>query len=307
MRIRAFFTFFLLSSSLCSQPSLSPPISSAADAALDPKVLAATRTYEETNEAPILETGFIRQYPYGLETAILRCAPLRVCAIRLQEGETIWQVLSGDTSQWQIHQAVTGPSQTTPVVAVKPLLHPRDTCNKTTNLLITTDRRIYSVILYLPPCPRAHREERNPERPFDSLISFYYPQDTVVRWSRETQEAETARARLSESEIPLAPSDIVDLNWSYTYRNKSRPRFPWTPIAFDDGQRTYLKLPAEADEAPAVFADNDGELSLLNSRFLQGTIVIDRILPRLVLSLPGSKPGKNRHLLVINQKVSSHE
>ena len=305
MKPRSLFALFLLLSSILPSPSpASPRTALPGDVTvLSTDVLAATRGYAETQEAPVLESGFTRQYPYGLETPILRCAPLRVCAIRLEEGETVWQILSGDTSQWQIHQAVTGPSQTTPVVAVKPLLHPQDTCNKTTNLLITTDRRIYSVVLYLPPCPEAQREDRNPERPFDTLISFYYPQETLLRWSREAEEAKAERQRLEDSEISLAPTQIADLNWSYSFRSKGRPRFPWKPIVFDDGERTYLKLPPDADEAPAVFAYEDGELSLLNSRFLQGTIVVDRTLPRLLLSLPGSKPGKNRSLLVINEKV----
>ena len=303
------FNLFLLSallhsSSLLAQDAL--PATDSGESSLSPEVVTAIRHYAETQEAPILD-GHTRQYPYGLQTPVLRCAPLRVCAIRLEEGETVWEVLSGDTSQWQIHQASTGPSGKTPVVAVKPLLDPRDTCDKSTNLLITTDRRIYSVVLNLPPCASARRIDRNPQRPFDSLISFYYPQETLLRWNRKQREAQATNEHLEKSRIPLAPADLLDLNWTYVSRSKGRPRFPWKPTIFDDGTRTFLRLPEDAAEAPAVFAFNDGQLSLLNSSLIQDTIVIDRVLDRFILSLPGSKPGKNRQLLVINRQVVTDE
>lgn len=266
---------------------------------VDPDVAEATRAYAKSGQAPVLHAGSVRRYPYGLKSPILRCAPLRVCAIVLEDGEHVVDILAGDTAQWLTFQSATGAGGNTPVIGVKPILEPGRTCDRSTNLIITTDRRIYQVLLDLPACSREETLNENPNRPFDGIISFYYPQETLRRWERQELERTAFEERVETSQVPLTPAIAVEnLHWDYTFRRKG-PRFPWNPTAvFDDGERTYVRLPPGLTQAPVPFAISEsGELSLLNHRFDGELLVLDRVVERFVLTLPGPKK-KLRKLIV---------
>src|SRR5271155_4314954 len=82
-------------------------------------------------------------YLYGATLPTLVCAPLEVCAIRLQAGEVINYLHSGDTVRWRITPATSGVGEgATTHVIIKPT-----DAGLTTNIFIATDRRTYSIKL----------------------------------------------------------------------------------------------------------------------------------------------------------------
>ncbi len=271
-----------------------------------------TSEYETTQ---ILYEGTLERFPFGHRQPALVCAPLRICSIVLQQGETVLDVLAGDTQHWQTFELNTGLDGSTPIVAVRPMVDYEysDTCDKTTNLVITTDLRIYDILLELPPCTEAEASDPNPHRPYHRQLSFYYPDDLLSRWSSRAElRALQARAQVEQELLPqpatLAPDTGVEsLNWQYRIRSdrsrnlfKRSPRFPWRPRAiFDDGVRTYIKLPPEARDLPAVFEVTGGEDVIVNFTPAADDptlLILPRVAQHLVLVLPHGNRRARLHL-----------
>ncbi len=262
----------------------------------------------------ILTEGTMSRYPYGHRQPVLVCAPLRICSIVLEAGETVLDVVSGDVVHWQTFDLSTGPGGTTPVVGVRPMVdfEAAETCDKTTSLLITTDRRIYDILLELLPCGELEAEDPNPQRSYQRQISFYYPDDLIERW---TTRAALRLAREAEQSIKPAGTvlaatvGIDDLHWDYREVEKGRwlkgrPRFPWRPTAvFDDGERTYLRMPPEMRALPAVFEVREGKDVVVNFRVDsedRQLMIVPGVAEHLVLVLPG-RGGKQARLDLLRE------
>lgn len=265
-------------------------------------VVAALEEFQRSGRAPVLFRGESRKYPFGASTPTLDCAPLRVCAVRLQAGEEVFDVLAGDTARWMQFESRTGPGGETPILAFTPILEPDRTCDVTTNVLVTTSRRIYNFILNVPECDRSQEKGENPIRPFEALIEFYYPEDLLRRWSDRENEASEARAR-SDAREPLKASSVDELHWGYLQKRQGRKKFPWRPIVFDDGERTFLRMPAAAREVPGIFSRSGKELELVNwkrSPHDPQQLIVEGVHQELVLTLPDGK--RPRKLSVLREK-----
>src|SRR3546814_7328427 len=84
----------------------------------------------------------VQVYPYS-EGALFRlfAAPERVSDIALQPGETLTSVAAGDTVRWTVGDTASGSGETKRThLLVKPFAP-----GLSTNLVITTDRRVYHV------------------------------------------------------------------------------------------------------------------------------------------------------------------
>jgi type IV secretion system protein VirB9 len=88
--------------------------------------------------------GAIQTYSY-VEGAVYRLvtAPEHVTDIALQPGETLVAVAAGDTSRWTVGDTTSGAGEARRVhIMIKPLAS-----GLATNLIITTDRRVYHIAL----------------------------------------------------------------------------------------------------------------------------------------------------------------
>ena len=278
------------------------------DATLD---FAKTGEYETTR---VIYEGTLERFPFGHREPTLICAPLRICSIVLEAGETVLDVLTGDTQHWQTFDLSTGPGGARPIVGVRPMVDFEfaDTCDKTTNLIITTDRRIYDVLLELPPCSAEEASDPNPHRPYHRQLSFYYPSDLISRWHTRAQLRRIQEQALAAEQVApppptaLGPAGALGLNWRYRVRRERHlfrrsPRFPWRPRAvFDDGARTYIKLPPEARDLPAVFEVSGSEDVLVNftpAADDPSLLILPGIAERLVLVLPRGDRRARLHLI----------
>ncbi|GGE83467.1 hypothetical protein GCM10011317_45920 [Niveispirillum cyanobacteriorum] len=134
-----------------------------------------TQRVTDANKAATLEptrSGYLNAmqvYPYT-EGALYRlyAAPERVTDIALQPGEALVAVSAGDTVRWIIGDTSSGAGEASRVhVLVKPVA-----ASLTTNLVITTDRRAYHLLL-----------ESTPQTAMASL-SWTYPQDQLLALQR---------------------------------------------------------------------------------------------------------------------------
>jgi P-type conjugative transfer protein TrbG len=246
-----------------------------------------------------VERGTETLFPFGHGRPVLRCAPLRACAVELEAGESVLATSLGDSERWLLQSAFAGPGARTPLLVVKPTA-----CDLSTNLLVSTDRRLYEVALESPPCKGADASDAslNPRLPYTGLVRFYFP-DELVRRYREREEAARREAeRRGAAETPLpAEARIARLNFDYAW-DRGR-RLPWNPLqVFDDGERTYVALPPESRQAdlPLLFAvEAGGRLTLINYRLLGRTLVADRVVERavLVVGAPGARGAQRLDLV----------
>jgi len=279
----------------------------AADVAREARAVAAGR------EPAVLEHGDVVLAPYGHQVPVLRCAPLRVCLIELEEGELVLNTVTGDTARWILDRAVAGPRAATALIVAKPTA-----CNLTTNLVITTDRRIYQVTLDARPC--RSEEGENPHEPFTRLLRFYYPDELVRTWAsaeeaRRAAADAAARAAAAEAlavtplgargqgrEAQDAGLPLAALHFGYRWTRSGK--YPWAPAAvFDDQVHTYIRLPGSGvgQEAPVLFLiDRHGAAALLNYTIRGQYYVTDRVFERAALVLGSGKD--QRRLEIVRER-----
>jgi type IV secretion system protein VirB9 len=226
------------------------------------------------NGAALLEpsaTGFlhaVQVYPYAEGTLYrLFAAPERLTDIVLQQGEAVVSVAAGDTARWTVGDTTSGMGASKHVhILVKPF-----SAGLATNLVITTDRRVY------------HLQLQSTTRTAMAAISWTYPQDDLIALQRQQGEA-AARA-------PAATGLAVDqLDFRYTI---SGGRPPWRPVrVFDDGRRTFIEFPANvsAGEVPPLFVLGEkGQAELVNYRMSGRFYVVDRLFSAADLRLGGKR------------------
>ena len=209
-------------------------------------------------EEPALR-GFINAvqvYPFADGMVFhVYTTPGQVSDITLQPGETLGAVASGDTVRWVIGDTTsgTGESKRTHVL-VKPF-----SVGLSTNLVITTDRRSYHLVL------------TSTARTAMAALSWTYPQDDLIALRKATDEQAAA--------VPIATGlAIDDLHFDYSI---SGDQHSWRPLrAFDDGRQTFIEFPAglSVGDAPPLFiVDAKGSAQLVNYRVHGRFYVVDRL------------------------------
>ena len=214
------------------------------------------------NRAATLEpatSGYINAvqvYPFS-DGAVFHVftAPGQVTDIALQPGEALGAVAAGDTVRWVIGDTTSGSGDgKRSHVLVKPYA-----AGQSTNVIITTDRRVY------------HLSLTSGERTAMVALSWTYPQDQLIALKAASDQARAAQ--------PVASGlQIEQLHFGYSITG-DQPA--WRPLrAFDDGRQTFIEFPASlgVGEAPPLFlVDAKGTASLVNYRLQGRYYVVDRL------------------------------
>lgn len=206
----------------------------------------------------------VQVYPYSEGTLYrVYAAPEQVTDIALQAGEAVTSVASGDTVRWIVGDTTSGSGATRRVhILVKPSV-----AGLSTNLVITTDRRVY------------HLQLESTSATAMAALSWSYPQDALIALHGSAQANE-----------PAAPAAIVPeiQNLRFDYRISGDDP-PWRPIrVFDDGHQTFIEFPASIAQgsAPPLFVIGDqGAAELVNYRMAGRFYVVDRLFMRAELRL----------------------
>lgn len=271
---------------------------------------AGTADYQRTGRARVVQSGTHAMVPFGHVQPTLRCAPLRVCTLELQSGERVIDSVLGDPVRWVVDIAA-GPDSV-PVVVAKPVALP-NACDLTTNLVVTTTRRIYHVTLDSPPCT-AQSESTNPDLPYMRQVKFYFPDDALVRhhgaavMDRVATPTPAASGAFPGSPIPLESGvmPVDDLGaLHFDYQVVPDQRFPWVPkVVFDNGRQTCIRLPSEAyhsDLAVLYELNVRGDYEYVQYGVRDGCIVTDRVMHRMVLIIPGGSGRDPLRLLIVRR------
>jgi type IV secretion system protein VirB9 len=189
--------------------------------------------------------------------------PGMVTEIALQPGEALIAVAAGDTGRWAIGDTVSGSGEGRRThILVKPF-----SVGLATNLVITTDRRVY------------HLQLASGTRGAMTALAWTYPQDDLLALQHKSAAAQAARP----SETGLG---VERLMFGYRITGDSPA---WRPVrAFDDGRQTYIEFPASigVGEAPPLFiTGRKGETELVNYRMRGRFYVVDRLFDAAELRL----------------------
>lgn len=110
----------------------------------DPALERAFNQYAKTGKAPnIITDGFVKFAYHAGQQPIIKATPFQETVISLEPGERFTNISSGDPNRWSYSVAVSGSGATlTQNVLIKPSLP-----DISTNMVITTDKRIYNIKL----------------------------------------------------------------------------------------------------------------------------------------------------------------
>ena len=263
------------------------------------------REYQRTGRAGVLRQSTVMVFPFGHSQPVLACAPLRASVVELEPGETVLGLVAGDTERFAVEQTTTGPGGRTPLVLVKPLAY-----DVTTNLVVSTDRRVYHVTLDSAPrtgagpMPETGRSRRggerrssrtsrsttetpddlNPQPRYARHIRFYYPDDP-------NPSAATDRGGEFPSALPSRPdgsASLDDLHFDYAVTGDPA-LVAAVERVFDDGVHAYVKLrrgAAASGEVPVLYVlGPSGEREVLNYAYRGGYYVTDRAFDEAELVL----------------------
>ncbi len=212
----------------------------------------------------------VQVYPFT-EGALYRlyAAPEKVSDIALEPGEKLTAVSAGDTVRWVVGDTTSGTGATAQThILVKPTAP-----DLKTNVVITTDRRVY------------HLELESTERSYMAAVSWRYPADQLVALRGRNAEATETAGQVIDAGVMLD-----QLRFRYEIAGDSPP---WRPLrAFDDTRKVYIEFPARLDqgEAPPLFVvGTNGDAELVNYRVRGRYYIVDRLFAAAELRL-GAEP-----------------
>lgn len=204
-------------------------------------------------------------FRFGGPMPSIVCAVGYICDVALQPGESVNTVSVGDPVRWKIAPATSG---TAPAITTHVVIKPSD-IGLSTNLLVTTDRRVYAMKLV------SRKED------FMPTVSFSYPEDEAAQWSLLAKQHEDIRAA---TVLPDTGESISTLDFGYRVKGDS-PH--WRPLrVYSDGVKTFIQFPKAmaADEAPALVAIGaDKQEQMVNYRLAGDRYIVDKVLDRAIL------------------------
>ena len=186
-------------------------------------------------------------------------APGQITNIALEPGESLTgagPIAAGDTARWIIGDTESGSGVMRRVhILVKP-----SRPDITTNLVVTTDRRVYML------------ELRSGEKPYMPAVAWAYPQ-------------QPAGQRQAVPTTPVIPA-VAARNYRYGLTGDNPA---WKPVAvYDDGRRVYVEFPrgiVQGEMPPIFVLGADGEAQIVNSRIHQHILIVDRLFGAAELRL----------------------
>ena len=247
------------------------------------KAAELAKEWIEARSMPIRKEGGKVVYQYGATLPTAICAPLSLCDIELQPGESIvGNPMVGDSARWLIKPALsgTGSSQISHII-----IKPTDAGISTT-AIITTNRRTYHIKLV------------SSKTNWTPLVAFTYPEDIEREWV--LYNAKTAE-RLERNTLPDTKQNMDNLNFDYEIKGKAS----WTPLRiYNDGLKTYIQMPKTMSqtEAPALLLiDSDGQKQIVNYRLIHDRYIVDQIFSKAILI---AGVGSSEESIIITHKKS---
>lgn len=193
-------------------------------------------------------------------------------------GETILDVASGFTQGWEF-------SDRRNILYIKPKslkgeqgMPPMapEAGKWDTNLMVTTNLRLYDIDLQLMPGANSGKAPVNLAA---YRVEYRYPAEELAA-AKALEEKDRVQAKLDVKAEPK--------NWNYSMQIGNASENITPTMAYDDGRFTYLKFPNNRDFPAAFLVAADKSESLVNSHIdpaIPDTLVLQRVSKEIVLRL----------------------
>ena len=245
------------------------------------KVKGASEEMPSYNPAALVNPSKSRKVSYTQDgansqdnsTVIFKYAPNQLYKIycrvgyltdlSLKKGETISFVGGGDTSAWAVEKATVDG---VPHIYIKPTVE-----TSTTNLIITTNKRSYQLIL--------------------NTSNWYNP---MVTWSYGYEEESELNLRDEQNTVSRINGNVETLNFNYKIIGESGNK----PVAvFDDGEKTILKFISMPKRLPSVFVKIKGKkgISMVNYKIRNNCYILDRVADEIEMRISEKEIVKIKH------------
>ena len=198
----------------------------------------------------------------------INCQIGYITDICLKPGETVTKIAGGDTLQWMVDQGIVNNQAH---IYLKPKAEGIET-----NLIINTNTRSYRLLVKSVDY-------------FDPVISWTYPAD-----EKALREA-ASRANISQNRslnTLMRALQNKRVNSQYVIKRKKNIDKSFEPLKiYDDGVRTYIKMPKDNRyDLPVLYnVGKDKKLTLINYRVKNDTYIADKCFTRArLIFAPGS-------------------
>ena len=202
-------------------------------------------------------------------TFLVLARPKSVTHVAFGEDEKISTVAGGDTKNWEL-----SPTSDRRHLFVKPLFEGLET-----SMTVLTDKRSYQFVL----------RSTGPGSKWYQRVTWRYGQTILMdmRAQEEQRIADDKAAREAakvKENITLA-TNIDPQKLRFTYELSGDAPFKPTSV-FDDGKFTWIRMPADLVELPALFAaSEDQELAIVNYIIKGEYMLAQRLMDTGVLRL----------------------
>ena len=239
--------------------------------ATGPAAIAAAKagaTTQPTTDGFLNAIQFYDYAPGLVYTAIT--SPGYVTTIALAPGEKLLTAAAGDTTRWIVQSVDSGNGTSAQTLL---LVKPRK-AGLQTNLVITTDQRIYALDL-----------SSTDQATYHTMIAWNYPfGDAVIIRNQVAQQQMQMQATIASG------LDLSKANFNYLILRQKHAKTPaWCPLrAFDDGRKTYIQFPPKVavTEAPPLFVmGRNGDAQLVNYRVKGDWYIVDRLFDKAELRI----------------------
>ncbi len=249
---------------------------------------SALAEFRRSGHARVIRSGEAATYPSGYGGAQATCTVLIACAVHLNPDEGAQQAKVGDPQRWVV-EGMDGPGGST-IVTVTPKF-----CDISTNLLISTTRRFYTLALDSPPCGKEGGE--NPQVQYTREVRWWYPEESVIQLARADSAVAAAKEARDEEVIATDVSGLAPAAIRFAYRPPRRHReFPWLPEqVFNVGETTWILLPTEARQhsMPVLYElDENGNYQFVRYERRGDYVIVGWVLQRAAFTMGGGKPGE---------------
>lgn len=237
----------------------------------NPAISNAYNLYIKTGKAPNIITDGFEVFAYGNSEPIIAASPFELTVISLEPSEKVTNVSSGDPLRWSYSIAYSGENNLSQAnIMVKP-----SQPNISTNLVITTDKRIYTLKI-------VSTYSNNMKN-----VRFWYPDEMQAYWENQNVQASEDIGQPSSNDSQ-SNINLASLNFNYSISTSFFHAPSWKPLqVFDDGTHTYIQFPSTIsnEDMPALFILNGNTKELVNYQSKPPYFVVDKIFKQAVLAI----------------------
>lgn len=256
----------------------------------DPAVVKAYKLYQKTGKMETVKGEGWITYPYSSDSKpIISCSMFHFCIVELEAGEKLNSFGLGDTQDWQTNAFVTGEGKNASIsIQAKPTKN-----DISTDLTISTNKRTYLVGLVAKPDAST------------TVLRFYYPEETMMDSVRQANQLQQGG---SDSQVVSSTSfsdgtqiNLNNVNFNYKIKGDTPP---WRPLrVFDDGNKTYIEMPALASKfsLPVLYLARNKQMQMVNYRYEQPYFVVDGLFSRAWLV--SGKGSDQERVEILNENI----